>query len=42
MADILKIGARVSVRQHFESILSAIARDLRNRFEFFAVCTSYP
>ena len=42
MADVAKSGARVSARQHFEGTLSAIARDLRNRLEFLAVCTSYP
>ena len=42
MVDVAKIGARVSARQHFEGRLSAIARDLRSRFEFFVVRTSYP
>ena len=42
MVDVAKTGARVSARQHFEGTLSAIARDLRNRLEFLAVCTSYP
>ena len=41
MVDVAKTGARVSARQHFEGT-SAIVRDLRNRFEFLAVCTSYP
>ena len=42
MVDVAKTGARVSARQRFEGILSAIARDLRNCLEFLAVCTSYP